>query len=128
MANMSLKKNPMPSQEPQARAHNFEEVALGYSEEQALDEAQRCLNCKNYPCVQGCPVNIRIPQFIANKHDVEGIRKIIGADSLGYISVPGLVEACCKPESELCLACVTGRYPTRIDGEVQRFQSRLNVE
>ena len=65
MANMRKEKNPMPSQEPLVRAHNFKEVALGYSEEQALDEAQRCLNCKNSPCVQGCPVNIRIPQFIA---------------------------------------------------------------
>ena len=79
------------------------------------------------PCYYGVDMKTR-DQFIANKHDVEGIRKIIGADSLGYISVPGLVEACCKPESELCLACVTGRYPTRIDGEVQRFQSRLDVE
>nr|WP_235584835.1 amidophosphoribosyltransferase [Candidatus Methanomethylophilus sp. 1R26] len=79
------------------------------------------------PCYYGVDMKTR-DQFIANKHDVEEIRKIIGADSLGYISVPGLVEACCKPESELCLACVTGRYPTRIDGEVQRFQARLDTE
>ncbi len=65
MANMRKEKNPMPSQAPQVRAHNFDEVALGYSEEQALDEAQRCLNCRNFPCVQGCPVNIHIPEFIA---------------------------------------------------------------
>ena len=50
--NMSLNKNPMPSQDPLARAHNFEEVAIGYSEETALDEALRCLNCKNMPCVR----------------------------------------------------------------------------
>ncbi len=79
------------------------------------------------PCYYGVDMKTR-DQFIANKHDVEEIRKIIGADSLGYISVPGLVEACCKPESELCLACVTGGYPTRIDGEVQRFQARLDTE
>ena len=54
-ANMNPKKNPMPSQEPKVRAHNFLEVATGYSEETALDEAMRCLNCKNMPCVSGCP-------------------------------------------------------------------------
>ena len=62
--NMSLKKIPMPSQEPQVRAHNFNEVATGYTEEMALDEALRCLSCKNMPCVSGCPVNIHIPEFI----------------------------------------------------------------
>ena len=64
MPNMSLKKNPMPSQEPDVRNKNFLEVALGYTEEMAVDEAQRCLNCKNMPCVNGCPVNINIPAFI----------------------------------------------------------------
>ena len=63
-ANMSLKKNEMPVQDPVVRASNFSEVALGYSEETALDEAARCLNCKNMPCVSGCPVNIHIPAFI----------------------------------------------------------------
>ncbi len=61
MPNMNPKKNPMPSQEPDVRNHNFKEVALGYTEEIALDEAARCLNCKNMPCVNGCPVNIHIP-------------------------------------------------------------------
>ena len=65
MPNMSLKKNEMPSQEPNVRNKNFREVALGYSSEQAIDEAKRCLNCKNRPCVSGCPVNIMIPDFIA---------------------------------------------------------------
>ena len=65
MANMSLKKNPMPSQDPEVRNKNFDEVALGYTKEQALDEAQRCLNCKNKPCMQGCPVMVHIPEFIA---------------------------------------------------------------
>ena len=59
------KKHEMPTQEPSVRAHNFKEVALGYTEEIALAEAARCLNCKNRPCVQGCPVNISIPEFIA---------------------------------------------------------------
>ena len=62
--NMSNVKNPMPVQDPIERGKNFEEVALGYSEEMAIDEAQRCLNCKHKPCMQGCPVNVRIPEFI----------------------------------------------------------------
>ena len=64
MPNMAMKKNPMPSQAPDVRNHNFDEVALGYTAEMAVDEAQRCLNCKNMPCVSGCPVRIRIPDFI----------------------------------------------------------------
>ena len=60
MPNMSLKKNEMPAQEPNVRNKNFSEVALGYTEEQAVDEANRCLNCKNRPCVGGCPVSIGI--------------------------------------------------------------------
>ena len=64
MPNMSLTKNPMPSQAPDVRNKNFQEVALGYTEEIALDEAARCLNCKNSPCVSGCPVNVHIPDFI----------------------------------------------------------------
>ncbi len=65
MPNMSLTKNPMPVQEPDVRNHNFEEVALGYTKEQAVDEANRCLHCKHKPCVAGCPVAIDIPEFIA---------------------------------------------------------------
>ena len=65
MPNMTLKKCPMPVQDPNVRNKNFNEVALGYTEEQAISEAKRCLNCKNMPCVAGCPVKIHIPQFIA---------------------------------------------------------------
>ena len=64
MPNMSLVKNPMPSQAPDVRNKNFSEVALGYTPETAMDEAKRCLNCKHKPCVGGCPVKIRIPDFI----------------------------------------------------------------
>lgn len=66
MPNMSLKKTPMPEQAPNVRNKNFEEVALGYDEVMAVGEAQRCLNCKNKPCVSGCPVMISIPEFIAH--------------------------------------------------------------
>ena len=64
MANMSKEKNKMPVQEPLERNKNFNEVALGYDAQTAIDEAKRCLNCKNKPCVSGCPVKIRIPEFI----------------------------------------------------------------
>ena len=64
MPNMSLVKNPMPSQAPDVRNKNFSEVALGYTPETAMDEAKRCLNCKHKPCVGGCPVKIHIPDFI----------------------------------------------------------------
>ena len=79
MPNMSLKKNEMPSQDPNVRNKNFLEVALGYTEEQALDEAARCLNCKHKPCVGGCPVNIHIPEFIAKirENDFEGAYQVI---------------------------------------------------
>ena len=60
------KKHPMPTQTAEERAHNFHEVALGYTAEIAVEEAKRCLNCKNKPCVQGCPVNIQIPEFISH--------------------------------------------------------------
>ena len=71
---MNPKKNPMPTQEPLVRARNFDEVALGYDEQTAVDEALRCLNCKNMPCVTGCPVNIHIPAFIEKikEGDFEG--------------------------------------------------------
>ena len=75
MPNMRMTKNPMPSQDPNVRNKNFKEVTLGYTEEMALDEAQRCLNCKNMPCVSGCPVNIHIPEFIkkvAGRHRPSG--------------------------------------------------------
>ena len=73
MPNMSLKKNEMPSQEPNVRNKNFKEVALGYTPEQAIDEAKRCLNCKNRPCVSGCPVNIMIPDFIAKMGPIRSL-------------------------------------------------------
>ena len=63
MPNMSLQKHPMPEQQPDIRATNFKEVALGYTREIAMEEADRCLHCKNAPCVKGCPVNVPIPDF-----------------------------------------------------------------
>ena len=120
MPNMSLKKNPMPSQEPLVRAHNFNEVALGYSEEAALDEAQRCLNCKNMPCVSGCPVSIRIPDFIKKirEQDYEGAYEVIQLSS----SLPAVCGRVCPQETQCEAKCVRGikGEPVGI-GRLERF-------
>ena len=79
MANMSKCKNPMPSQAPEIRSGNFLEVALGYTETLALDEAARCLGCRNHPCMDGCPVQVDIPGFIRKiaEKDYEGAYQVI---------------------------------------------------
>ena len=79
MPNMDPKKCPMPVQDPDVRNKNFKEVALGYTYEMAVNEAKRCLNCKNKPCVSGCPVNIDIPAFIAKvaDEDMEGAYAVL---------------------------------------------------
>lgn len=120
MPNMSLKKNPMPSQEPSVRAHNFDEVATGYSAETAVDEALRCLGCKNMPCVSGCPVNIHIPEFIANVKDgdFEGAYQIIHKTS----SLPAVCGRVCPQETQCEAKCVRGikGEPVGI-GRLERF-------
>ena len=122
MSNMKKEKNPMPTQAPQVRAHNFDEVALGYTEELALEEAQRCLNCRNFPCVQGCPVNIRIPQFIAKirELDFEGAYQIIAADS----ALPAVCGRVCPQETQCEKYCVRGikGEPVGI-GRLERFMA-----
>lgn len=106
MANMSPKKNAMPTQDPQVRNKNFKEVALGYTAEQALDEANRCLHCKNKPCVNGCPVNIEIPDFIQKikDGDMEGAYKILSASS----SLPAVCGRVCPQETQCESKCVRG--------------------
>ncbi len=120
MANMSLKKNPMPSQDPLVRSGNFMEVALGYTEEQALDEAARCLNCKNHPCTQGCPVQIDIPGFIkkAAEGDFEGAYEVISRSS----SLPAVCGRVCPQENQCEKYCVRGikGEPVGI-GRLERF-------
>lgn len=120
MANMSMKKNPMPSQDPLLRAHNFDEVTLGYSEETAMDEAARCLSCKNMPCVTGCPVNIHIPAFIekVKEGDFEGAYEIISKSS----SLPAVCGRVCPQESQCEAKCVRGikGEPVGI-GRLERF-------
>lgn len=120
MPNMSLKKNPMPSQEPSVRAHNFDEVATGYSAETAVDEALRCLGCKNMPCVSGCPVNIHINEFIAKVKDgdFEGAYQIIHKTS----SLPAVCGRVCPQETQCEAKCVRGikGEPVGI-GRLERF-------
>ncbi len=120
MANMSLVKNPMPQQDPNVRNKNFQEVALGYTKEQAIDEAQRCLNCKKKPCVTGCPVQIDIPAFIEQvaKGEFEEAYKIITKSS----SLPAVCGRVCPQESQCECHCVRGvkGEPVAI-GRLERF-------
>ncbi|MCM1543893.1 MAG: NADPH-dependent glutamate synthase [Ruminococcus sp.] len=120
MANMSLKKNPMPSQDPVARSGNFNEVALGYTEDQAINEAQRCLNCKNRPCTGGCPVKIYIPDFIKEvaNGNFEQAYNIISKSS----SLPAVCGRVCPQETQCESRCVRGRNgePVAI-GRLERF-------
>lgn len=119
-ANMSLKKNPMPSQPPEIRAHNFQEVATGYTKDIAMDEAMRCLGCKHMPCVSGCPVNIHIPAFIAKikEGDFEGAYQIIAESS----SLPAICGRVCPQENQCEKHCVRGikGEPVGI-GRLERF-------
>ena len=120
MPNMSLKKNEMPVQDPIVRNKNFLEVALGYTEEQAVDEANRCLNCKNKPCVSGCPVSIDIPDFIEKikERDFEGAYQIILRSS----SLPAICGRVCPQETQCESKCVRGikGEPVAI-GRLERF-------
>ena len=120
MANMSLQKNPMPSQDPNVRNKNFQEVALGYTEEQALDEAARCLNCKNRACMQGCPVMVHIPEFIAEvaKGDFEAAYQIISNTS----ALPAVCGRVCPQETQCEMYCVRGKKGDPVGiGRLERF-------
>lgn len=120
MPNMRAEKNPMPTQPPEVRAHNFFEVATGYDEETAIDEALRCLNCKNMPCVAGCPVNIHIPEFISKikEGDFEGAYQVINKSS----SLPAVCGRVCPQETQCESKCVRGikGEPVGI-GRLERF-------
>ena len=106
MANMSLEKIKMPEQAPDVRNKNFKEVSLGYTEEMAIEEAQRCLNCKHKPCVSGCPVNVRIPEFIAEvaKGDFMAAYKVITSTN----ALPAVCGRVCPQESQCESKCVRG--------------------
>ena len=120
MPNMRATKNPMPSQDPNVRNKNFKEVTLGYTEEMAVDEAQRCLNCKHKPCVSGCPVNIHIPEFIHKvaEGDFEGAYQIISLSS----SLPAVCGRVCPQESQCEGKCVRGIKGEAVGiGRLERF-------
>ena len=104
--NMNPLKNPMPAQDPKVRNGNFKEVALGYTAEMAIDEAKRCIGCKNRPCVAACPVNIKIPEFIAKvaEGDFEGAYQIIAEDS----SLPAVCGRVCPQETQCEGKCTRG--------------------
>ena len=120
MPNMSLKKHEMPAQDPNVRNKNFKEVALGYTAETAIDEAKRCLNCKNKPCIGGCPVKIHIPDFIAKvaAGEFEEAYQIIQKTS----SLPAVCGRVCPQETQCESKCVRGikGEPVAI-GRLERF-------
>ena len=120
MPNMSLEKNKMPSQEPDVRNKNFDEVALGYTAEMAIDEANRCLHCKHRPCVSGCPVQVDIPEFIEEVKNgrFEEAYQIISRSS----SLPAVCGRVCPQESQCEQKCVRGikGEPVAI-GRLERF-------
>lgn len=114
------KKHEMPTQAPAVRAHNFDEVALGYPMEVAAEEAKRCLNCKNRPCVKGCPVNIGIPEFIGKikENDFEGAYRIIAASS----SLPAVCGRVCPQETQCESVCTLGvKFEPVGIGRLERF-------
>lgn len=120
MPNMSLKRNEMPVQAPDVRNKNFLEVALGYTEEQAIDEAKRCLNCKNKPCVTGCPVQIDIPSFIAcvAEGDFAGAYNVITKSS----SLPAVCGRVCPQENQCESKCIRGKKGEAVAiGRLERF-------
>lgn len=120
MPNMSLKKVKMPEQEPNIRNKNFKEVALGYDEQMAIEEAERCLNCKHKPCVAGCPVNVKIPEFIllvAEGKFEEAYHKIRETNSL-----PAVCGRVCPQESQCEKVCVRAKKGESVGiGRLERF-------
>ena len=120
MPNMSMTKVPMREQEPDVRNKNFEEVALGYTEEMAVEEASRCLNCKNKPCVSGCPVNVPIPGFIEAvvARDFDKAYEIITSEN----ALPAICGRVCPQENQCEGKCVRGikGEPVSI-GRLERF-------
>lgn len=127
MANMTLQKTPAREQAPDIRSKNFSEVSLGYDAEMAVNEAQRCLNCKNMPCVSGCPVNVRIPEFIdrIKNNDFDGAYAIIKTTN----NLPAICGRVCPQESQCESKCVRGikGEPVGI-GRLERFAADHAME
>ena len=127
MPNMCMTKLPMPEQDPKVRARNFEEVSYGYTEEMAVEEAQRCLNCKHMPCVSGCPVNVQIPKFISL------IAQGKFADACAAIketsALPAVCGRVCPQETQCEAKCVRGikGEPVAI-GRLERFAADWDMK
>ena len=120
MADMSLTKNPMPEQDPLVRAGNFDEVALGYTKELAVAEAKRCLNCPNPLCRTGCPVSVRIPEFIAKvvEEDLDAAYDILTSTN----SLPAVCGRVCPQEKQCESKCVRGKKGESVAiGRLERF-------
>ena len=120
MPNMDPKKCPMPVQDPEVRNKNFSEVALGYTPEMAVNEAKRCLHCKNKPCVSGCPVGIDIPGFIAKvaEEDFEGAYEVLSDSS----ALPAVCGRVCPQENQCEGKCVRGIKTESVGiGRLERF-------
>ncbi|MDE5563835.1 MAG: FAD-dependent oxidoreductase, partial [Oscillospiraceae bacterium] len=126
MPNMSQTKVPIPEQEPAVRAHNFDEVTLGYTKEMAMEEAARCLNCKNMPCVSGCPVGVRIPEFIKKltEGQLEEAYEIIHSTN----GLPAVCGRVCPQERQCESKCVRGikGEPVGI-GRLERFTADMHM-
>ena len=127
MANMSMTKNPMPEQEPLVRNKNFDEVALGYTPEMAVDEAKRCLGCKKPKCVTGCPVNVRIPEFLAKvaEGEFEEAYQIVTSTN----SLPAVCGRVCPQENQCEGVCVRGIKGEPVGvGRLERFVADWHAE
>ncbi len=120
MANMSLNKVSMPEQDPKVRARNFQEVTLGYTKEMAMEEATRCLNCKNKPCVSGCPVGVRIPEFIEKVKDGDFFAAYDIIKSTN--ALPAVCGRVCPQENQCEGKCVRGIKGESVGiGRLERF-------
>lgn len=127
MPNMSLNKVKMPEQDPMVRNKNFKEVTLGYTKEQAVEEASRCLNCKAKFCVEGCPVNVPIPEFIQaiNEENFEKAYDIISTEN----ALPAICGRVCPQENQCEGKCVRGKKGEAVGiGRLERFVADYMIE
>ena len=127
MINTKNEKNPMPEQRPEIRRRNFKEVSTGYTSETAVNEALRCYNCRTAPCMSGCPVNIKIPDFIkeVSKGNFEGAYEIISETS----SLPAICGRVCPQENQCEGRCVRGKKGDPVGiGRLERFVADWHAE
>ncbi len=127
MPNMSLKKVAMPEQDPDVRNRNFLEVTLGYTEEMAIQEAERCLQCKNKPCVSGCPVNVKIPEFIKliAEGDFDGAYYKLKETN----ALPAVCGRVCPQETQCEELCVRGKKGEPVGvGRLERFAADWHIQ